>query len=319
MAADEPILVGHFLVGLRQSDGRWLIIEPQSTLGLDPWRVRLLLALFVAALAVSPLAWLFARRMAAPIAALASGAQRLGRDPGAPPLNIQGSPEVSAAVVAFNEMQERLSRYVHDRTAMVGAIAHDLRTPLTRLRFRIETAPDALRAKLSGDVDEMEAMISATMAFVRDAAHPRKNARLEIASIVETVVDDAAETGGAASISHAERVVVDGDPLALKRLFTNLIDNALKFGTGARARVLMRDGMAVIEIDDDGPGVPPADLERAFEPFQRLESSRNRHTGGIGLGLATVRAIARAHGGDVVLSNRPEGGLRATTTLPLAV
>ena len=319
LSPDQPLLVGHFLLGVRQDDGRWLIVEPQSTFGMDPWRVRLLLALFIAALAVSPLAWWFTHRLAAPIAALAVGAQRLGRDPHAPPLDVHGSAEVAAAVVAFNEMQQRLNRYVADRTALVGAIAHDLRTPLTRLRFRIESAPDALRAKLTGDVEEMEAMIAATMAFVSDATRERKTTRLDIASIVETVVDELAETGAASSLVGSERVVVDGDAVALKRLVVNLVENALKFGVVARAQVTAHDGMAVIVIDDDGPGVPEADLERAFDPFQRLETSRSRETGGIGLGLATVRAVARGHGGDVLLSNRPGGGLRATVSLPLAI
>ncbi|HLZ83343.1 MAG TPA: ATP-binding protein, partial [Caulobacteraceae bacterium] len=318
-AGPEPLLFGRFQLGVRQPDGRWLIVQPKGTLGLDPWQERLLLVFGLAALAVSPLAWAFSRRLAAPISALAAGAERLGRDPRAPPLDIGGSSEVAAAVAAFNEMQERLRRYVDDRTTMIGAIAHDLRTPLTRLRFRIEAIPDPLRSKLSADVDQMEAMVASTLGFVRDAATPRDRRKLEVASLVETVMDEAALTGADAAVEHADRVVVDGDPLALKRLVANLVDNALKYGASAHARVFTEGEMAVIEIDDDGPGMPDSEIERVFEPFRRLESSRSRETGGIGLGLAVVRAVARSHGGDVVLRNRPHGGLSARVTLPLSL
>jgi signal transduction histidine kinase len=200
---------------------------------------------------------------------------------------------------------------------MIAAIAHDLRTPLTRLRFRIEATPDDLQAKLARDIDEMEAMISATLAFVQDATRPRERKKLEISSLVETVMDEAAETGKDAAVERADRVVIDGDPVALKRLVTNLVDNALKFGSQARGRVYAQDGMAIVEVDDNGPGVPEDQVEKAFEPFHRLESSRSRDTGGIGLGLAVVRAIARGHGGDVTLQNRRGGGLKARVTLPL--
>lgn len=315
---DQPILYGPFRVGMRTQDGRWLIVRPLRGFGIDTWQQRMLLVFALAALALMPLAWWFARRLAAPIAALAAGAERLGRDPRSPPLEPRGSAEVIAAVNAFNEMQERLRRHVEYRTTLVGAIAHDLRTPLTRLRFRIEAVPEGLRETLISDIDEMDAMVSATMEFARESARPGPQVRLEIASLVETVIDEAAETGGLANIDDTQRLIVDGDSIALKRVLENLVNNALKFGTRARARAFGRDGMAIIEIDDDGPGIPLADIERAFEPFHRLETSRNRDTGGLGLGLSVARAIARSHGGDVVLANRPEGGLRATLSLPLS-
>ena len=313
-----PILLGAFQLGVRRPDGLWTIVSPTYGFGGDPWEQRLLLVLAIAALAVAPLAWWYARRLAAPIAALAGGAERLGRDPSAPRLEIRGSSEVILAVNAFNEMQERLSQYVSDRVDMVGAIAHDLRTPLTRLRFRIESLPEELRSKLAADLDQMEAMVSATLGFVRDASEPRDRVKLELASLVEAIMDEAAETGADASTEPSARVVVDGDPVGLRRLVTNLVDNALKFGSAARARVFAESGMAFVEIDDNGPGIAENQIERAFEPFRRLETSRSRDTGGIGLGLAVVRAIARGHGGDVTLHRRREGGLRARLSLPLA-
>ncbi|HEY1750742.1 MAG TPA: ATP-binding protein [Caulobacteraceae bacterium] len=317
-APEQTVLFGSFKVAVRQPGGSWLMVSPRHGL-MEPWQLRTLLVLGVAFIAVTPLAWWFARRIAAPISAFARGAERLGRDPDAPPLDIRGSTEVGAAVAAFNLMQERLKRYVTNRTTTMAAIAHDLRTPLTRLRFRIEAAPDDLRAKISGDLDQMEAMISSTLAFVQDVTRPVERTKLEVASLVETVMDEAAETGADAAVDRTERAVVDGDPIALKRLVANLVDNALKFGSSARGRVFAEAGMAVVEVDDDGPGVPEGEIERAFEPFQRLEGSRSRETGGAGLGLAVVRAIARGHGGEATLQNRAEGGLRARVTLPLAL
>lgn len=315
-ARDEPLIFGDFKVGVRQSDGHWLVVEPKPTLRFDSWQQRILLILLLSVIAVTPLAWLFARRLAQPITAFADAAERLGKDPRTPPLTITGSGEVVAAANAFNMMQERLRRYVEDRTAMVGAIAHDLRTPLTRLKFRIEAVPEDVRPKLAADIDQMEAMIAATLGFVRDTNRPAERTKLELSSLLESVMDEAAETGGDTTVERAEKTIIEGDPVALKRLVSNLVENALKYGGRARGRAFSEDGMAIIEIDDDGPGVPPADLERVFEPFYRGEPSRNRETGGMGLGLAVVRSLARAHGGDVTLANRLGGGLRATVKLP---
>jgi signal transduction histidine kinase len=200
---------------------------------------------------------------------------------------------------------------------MVGAIAHDLRTPLTRLRFRIENAPEDLRAKMAADLDQMEEMISAALTFVRDATRPSERTPLELSSLLESISDEMAETGAVTEVESAEKVVIDGDPVALRRLFANLLENAVKFGGGARTRVYRDGDNAIVEIADDGPGIPDEDRERVFEPFYRREPSRSRQTGGIGLGLAVVRSVARGHGGDVTLANRPGGGMTARVQLPI--
>ncbi|HYE46525.1 MAG TPA: ATP-binding protein [Caulobacter sp.] len=314
---DERVIFSPFKVGVRQPDGRWLVVKPKPTFRWDAWQTRLILTFVLSVGLIAPLAWLLARRLSAPIGAFAQAADRLGRDPRSPPLEMTGSSEVAAAAAAFNQMQERLRRYVDDRTAMVGAIAHDLRTPLTRLKFRIEQAPDPLKAKLAADIDQMEAMIAATLGFVSDASRPRERTKLELASLVESVLDEAAETGAEASIDRTEKLVIEGDPVALRRLVANLVENALKYGGVARGRVYREAGEAVIEVEDDGPGIPEHERERVFEPFFRGEPSRNRETGGIGLGLAVVRSVARAHGGDAELINRPGGGLTARVRLPL--
>jgi signal transduction histidine kinase len=315
---EEQFVIAPFQIGVRQPDGSWRVVRPQPVFGLNAWEQLVLVWFGLSALAVAPMAYILARRLSAPIGVLAKAAERLGRDPQAPPLTIKGTSEIAVAAAAFNDMQARLRRYVDDRTAMVGAVAHDLRTPLTRLRFRIEGAPDDQRAKMAADIEQMEAMISATLAFVRDASRPAERTRLELSSLLESLCDEMAETGADTDIvARDEKVVIDGDPMALRRLFTNLLENAVKFGGRARARVFHDDAYAVVEIADDGPGIPPAEVERVFEPFYRREPSRSRQTGGIGLGLAVVRSIARSHGGDVSLTNRTGGGLTARVQLPL--
>jgi signal transduction histidine kinase len=316
-AWNERVIFAPFKVGVRQPDGGWRVVQPKPSLRPAPWQAHILLTIALSTLIVAPVAWLFARRLSSPIALFAEAAERLGRDPKAPPLEVTGSREVAAATEAFNRMQERLRRYVEDRTAMVGAIAHDLRTPLTRLRFRIEAAPDDIRGKLAAEIDQMDAMISATLAFVRDTTRAGPRERLELSSLVESILDEAAETGSDARALPSDRLVVEGDPVALRRLVGNLVGNALKYGQRVRGRVYVEDGCAIVEIEDDGPGVPPLEIERLFEPFYRGEPSRSRETGGAGLGLAVVRSIARGHGGDVTLHNRAGGGLTARVSLPL--
>lgn len=316
---EEHFLVAPFAVGVRQPDGTWRTVRPAPVFGLEAWQQRLVLWFVASALAMAPLAYIFARRLAQPFTLFADAAERLGRDPRAEPLALSqsGPAEIQATARAFNDMQQRLRRYVEDRTAMVGAIAHDLRTPLTRLRFRIENVPEDVRAKMAADLDQMEEMIAAALTFVRDASRPGDRTPLELSSLLESLCDEMAETGFDTQVERADKVILEGDPVALRRLFANLLENAVKFGGGARARVSRDATSAVVEIDDSGPGIPENELDRVFEPFYRREPSRSRQTGGIGLGLAVVRSVARGHGGDVALINRPGGGLTARVQLPL--
>jgi signal transduction histidine kinase len=313
----DRYLVAPFEAAVRRPDGSWTALKVTESGPLASWQQRIVLWLGLSLLALAPVGLLFARRLAAPFTALAAAAERLGRDPTAIPIAIKGPPEVSVASEAFAQMQDRLHRYVEDRTSMVGAIAHDLRTPLTRLRFRIEGAPEPLRSKMAGEIDQMDAMIASTLTFVRGASQPGERKRLELVSLVESVADEMAETGLKVEAEGVSPVIIEGDPIGLRRLVTNLLDNAVKFGGSAKARVYAHGGSAIVEVDDEGPGVAESERERVFEPFYRGEPSRSRETGGAGLGLAVVRSIARGHGGDAVLENRAEGGLRARATLPL--
>ncbi len=313
----DPFIIAPFTMQAQGADQRWVTLSVRETGLFTDWRQRVLLGFALSVLVLGPIGFLFARWLAAPIAAFALAAERLGRDPGAPPLQVRGPSEVAVATAAFNQMQDRIRRYVQDRTAMIGSVAHDLRTPLTRMKFRIEQAPDELRDKLAADIDEMEAIISATLSFVRDASHVATRQRVDLDELVGRIISEMQETGIEASMIETTSVMIDGDPLGLRRVVVNLIQNASKFGKCARVRV-SRDAInAIIDVEDEGPGVLESDRERVFEPFVRVEPSRNRQTGGAGLGLAVVRTVARAHGGDASLINMDGGGLRARILLPL--
>jgi two-component system OmpR family sensor kinase len=264
-----------------------------------------------------PLAWFFARALAAPIRQFAAGARRLGQDAAAAPLPRSGPQEMRAAVDAFNAMQSRIQRLLQERTQMVAAIAHDLRTPLTRLAFRLEGLPSPLNEKVSTDIQEMKDMISAALEFIRDRSTAGARERLDLRALLERIVEDHVDLAHDVSLVGGGTVVIEGVPMALRRMLVNLVENAVKYGTRARLRLGVDAANATIEIDDDGPGIPQARQQQVFEPFFRLESSRNRETGGIGLGLSTVRAIVLDHGGEIALDNRSGGGLRVTVRLPL--
>lgn len=307
-----------FIAARRFPNGGWRIVESvvQGFPNAFHQQAMLLFALGLAALL--PLAWLFAKALAAPIRRFSEAARRLGTDPNAPPLPVEGPAEMLLAVESFNAMQARLHRLLEERTQMIAAIAHDLRTPLTRLAFRLDNLPSPLTEKVNADIDEMKSMISAALDFIRDRALSVRRERLDFRLLVESVVDDQSDLGHDVSLEIGAPITVEGDPLALRRAVVNLVDNAVKYGERARLRLLVADGRCTLEIDDDGPGIADALQSRVFEPFFRLESSRNRNTGGVGLGLAVVRATVVDHGGDVSLHNRKGGGLRVTVWLPLA-
>jgi signal transduction histidine kinase len=231
-------------------------------------------------------------------------------------MTLKGPAEVGTAAHAFNEMQAKLKRYILDRTAMVGAISHDLRTPLARIRFKLEAAPPALKEAVLSDVNQMEQMIGGVLAFIRDEGAPRRREKLDLLSLIECVADDAAMVGGQVEIVDGRPVTVDGDPVALQRLFSNLVDNALKYGSEARIDVRREGDLAVVTIADKGPGLSADELGRVFQPFYRTDASRNLDNGGVGLGLPIARSTARAHGGDIELTSKP-GGVTAIVTLPV--
>lgn len=305
-----------FSASMRLEDGRWAVVEPPRGL-IAPWQARILIGLLISAVLLAPLVWWMARRLTRPIRVFAEAAERLGADPEAEPLKPSGPREVRTAITAFNDMQASLRAHMRQRTQTVAAIAHDLRTPLTRLRFRAEQAPPEAAARMAADVEEMDALIAQALAYVRGERPPERRERFDLDALAADCAAGFSETGAAATFDGGGPLPVEADPAALRRALANLIENAVKYGGVARVRAFAQAGSAVILIEDDGPGVAEAELEAAFEPFRRGEQSRSRETGGAGLGLTVARQAARAHGGDVALANRPEGGLRARLTLPL--
>jgi hypothetical protein len=313
---------GGFHASLRLPDGEWLNVRVEMP-PPRPWHSATFLAAFVVmtVAAVLLILWAVARLMR-PVRLLAEAADRLGRDVNAPPLPEVGPSEVATAARAFNVMAGRIQRFVADRTQMLAAIGHDLRTPITRLRLRAEFLDDdEQRRKMLSDLDEMEQMIAATLTFARDDAAAEPATPIDLAALCRTVADEAAdarpELAEAIAFDGPERLTVRARPIAMKRALANLVSNALAYGGAARLRLAAPEGGVVrLVVEDDGPGIPEAELEAVFVPFRRLEASRNRETGGTGLGLTIARNILRAHGGDVVLANRAEGGLRAVATLP---
>ena len=313
----EMPIFGDFTAALQLDNGAWTVVRSTPEPFPSAWQMETAGWLLAGFLLVASAGYLFSRRISAPLRRFAEAAETLGRDPHAPQMTLKGPAEIGAAARAFNEMQARLKRYITDRTAMVGAISHDLRTPLARIRFKLEAAPPAVRASVLSDVEQMEQMIGGVLAFIRDEGSPRRREKLDLLSLIECVADDAAMVGGQVEIVDGEPATVDGDPVALQRLFSNLVDNALKYGGAARITVRQEGGIAVVEIADRGPGLSPDELGRVFQPFYRTDTPRNLDNGGVGLGLPIARSTARAHGGDVELMSRP-GMTCAIVTLPSA-
>jgi len=261
-----------------------------------------------------------ARSITRPLSDLARAAEAIGRDMRRPPLPERGTHELREAARAFNTMQERMQRYLNSRTRVLAAMSHDLKTPLTRMLLRVETLEDPeVRARFGRDLDEMESMVRGTLALLRGLSDDEAMAPVDVNALVATVQSEFAEVGASVHVSGRADAPFPGRPQALKRCLTNLISNAVNFGT--RALVLVEDGgdALVIRVRDEGPGLASEELERVFEPFYRVESSRNRDTGGTGLGLSIARDIAQVHGGSLALRNLPERGLEAVLTLPRRV
>ena len=273
--------------------------------------VILLVAVLVIAL------YVMARGITLPLSRLALAADNIGRNIRQPKLEEEGARELRRAAHAFNTMQDRLRRYLDSRTRVLAAMSHDLKTPLTRLRLQVETQieDEALQARFGKELDEMESMVHGALGLFRGLNDEEALEPVDINLLLETIRGEFTEMGQDVTVEGRALGPIAGKPQALKRCITNLVANAIKFGS--RARIVVRDGGQLeIGVCDDGPGIPADEIERVFEPFYRLETSRNRDTGGTGLGLSIARDLAQAHGGSVVLRNRVEGGLEARLSLP---
>ena len=311
MALSPGMTFAPFEAAVLQSDGRWRVVAPPSP-WLTPQRLRMGLAFLIAATVLLPLALWGALVLAAPFRRLAEAAR--GDDPAAP---VVGGPrEARNAALALDAMRERLGQALKERTAIMAAVAHDLRTPLTGLRLRVENLPEIPRQAAVADIARMERLIEQLLTYVRGEDAPWTPEPLDLADLARDCVARQADMGRAVTLRTEGEHLVRGDRDQLERALSNLIDNAVLYGDRADLAVTTGVNEVVCVIDDAGPGLPPDQLEAVFSPFRRLEASRSRVTGGAGLGLSISRSIVERSGGAVTLHNRPGGGARAIVRLP---
>jgi signal transduction histidine kinase len=306
-----------FDVTVTLPDGERVMYRTLAPLPAPPLPRQIFVELGVLTVLLGVAMFVMARTITRPLRELANAADALGRGANIPPLAEKGARELRRATRAFNTMQERLRRYLESRTRVVAAMSHDLRTTLTRLRLRAESIDnDELRARFAADLDEMSQMVQGALGLFRGLNDDEPLDSVDVNVLLETLRADFAELGASVNIEGRAREPLCARPLALKRCLTNILHNAVEYGT--RATVLVSDGdELVMRIRDEGPGIPVEALHQVFEPFFRIEPSRNRETGGAGLGLSIARDIVQAHGGSISLHNLPRG-LEVVLTLPRA-
>ncbi len=315
--ANDTLLFGHFEILIQGLDGSSVSIEPQwrprFLSFLHPWFVTLIGAVIL----VWALSTFTATRSLRPLDRLVEAAEKLGRTREATPIDAAGLNEFGIIADALNDMQSRIKQFIDERTQMLAAISHDLRTSLTRLRLEAEDLPESeTKDRLLSDMHEMERMISATLTFAGDDLKKEPQQRVDLAALLISLCDGFSDRGQEAEYGGPNHAHLLCQPVAMKRAFDNLIGNAIKYGSRASVTLKHCDGLLLVSVSDSGPGIPPEKVELAFRPFRRLEPSRNRESGGVGLGLPIARDIIRAHGGEITLRNRPEGGLEVLVQLP---
>jgi signal transduction histidine kinase len=261
-----------------------------------------------------------ARRVTAPLRAFSDAAERLGNERSAPPLPEYGPVELQRAARSFNKMQEQVKRFIEDRTRTLAAISHDLRTPITRLRLRVDAAVENVdeQQKMLRDLNQMDAMVSSALSFLRDGARDEPMVLVDLASLLQSACDNFGDMGCDVRYVGMAHLPMRCRAELVTRAVTNLIENATKYGSTGTVD-LSRDssGKAIIHIDDDGAGIPDAEKKKAFEPFYRLDTARGADSGGFGLGLSIARTIVELHGGQIELTNRIPSGTRVVMTLPI--
>lgn len=304
-------------LSIELSNSSWLNVGTRFERPPIQWPIYSMLTFALsAAVILIGIFWFLMTRLTGPLRCLVSAADRLGRGEHVADLPMVGPSEVRDLTVTFNLMQDRLSRFVADRTRLLAALGHDLRSPLTSLRVRAEmVADDEIRESLVASVEEMQSMVEATLTFARGLAGFEEPETIEIGAFLYALQ---AEMVTPFHLDEGPFVEVRIRPHALRRALRNVIENAERYGDEPRVFYHARNSELVITVEDNGSGIPAQELERVFDPFFRLEQSRSLETGGHGLGLSIARTIIRAHGGDISLSNRDEGGLRATIAIPIS-
>lgn len=311
---DDSYILG---VSTRLADGMPIAFDLDITRRQPTFATRLYLHLVVLSIVMAVLSYVAVRWVTRPLSSLATAAEELGRNIRRQPLAETGPAEVRLAARAFNFMQERLLRYVRTRESMLAAMSHDLKTPITRMRLRAEMLERSeLQDKFARDLAEMESMVGATLGLLRGLDTEEQTQPLDVGALAESVVSDYRSLGKAVELRVAQAAPLPAKPQALKRCLVNLIDNALAYGLHARVAVTETEAGVEIAVRDEGPGIPQDQIERVLDPYYRVENSRNRDTGGHGLGLTIACHIVEAHGGKLELKNLQPRGLEVVARLP---
>jgi signal transduction histidine kinase len=314
---EEVMVVGRLQVSLQLQDGGWIAVTEPGRKLATALRIRNLLIALAGFGLVAGVSLLATRMIMRPMQRLAVAADRLGRERELTPVQKAGVPELDVIADSFNQMQRRLKRFVDERTHMLAAISHDLRTPLTRLRLFAEFVGDQQqRALVLNDIEEMEQMLRASLAFASDEARREPHSRVDVAALLISLCDTVSDAGGQVSYRGPDHAELPCQPSAIRRALSNLIDNACKYGEEARVSLSEHADTIEIIIADRGPGIPADQVELAFTPFRRLEGSRNRESGGVGLGLSIARDVVHGHGGSIALESNQPAGLLVRVRLP---
>jgi signal transduction histidine kinase len=306
-----------YFLAAKLNDSSWVVFTASRTWGLDPIGKFGVAAIFLGIFVIAS-STVATYHLTRPLRQFTEGVRRSGADRRAPPIPEVGPQELRATIREFNAMQAQIRKFVEDRTIMLAAISHDLRTPLTKIRLRGEFIEDDVqRACLFRDVEELQAMADSALGFFRDDFKDENSTDFDFPALLRTIVDDCGDQGTVVVYAGPDQAVFHGRPFALKRACTNLIGNAVKYGKSPEVELQCSAQRFVLVISDRGPGIPLDALEKVFTPFFRLEQSRNSMTGGVGLGLTSARAVIRGHGGEIALCNRAGGGLEVRVTLPV--
>ena len=298
-------------------DGQWLNFNTELPERDSIWSTRAVLSMLLMGIAVIVLSLWLIQRLTRPLRVFAAAAEHLGKDMEAPPMVETGPLEVRQATRAFNEMQERLRRLVENRTQMLAAISHDLRTPITLLRLRLESVKDSQeRARMLTTLDSMDSIIASTLSFAHEDARKEPAVEVDLGALLGSISDDMSDAGFQVECDPPAGLVYRCRPEGLRRALINLLENAVKYGVMAKLELNKTPSGVEILITDQGPGIPDTELDKVFSPFYRVEKSRNPETGGVGLGLSVARSVIDKHGGVIELKNLPEGGLQVRIFLP---
>lgn len=314
---EDVMVIGRMQVSLQLADGTWIAVTESGRELATARRIRNLFFLILGLGLIAGVSLFAARMVIRPMRRLSAAADRLGRERELTPVHKSGVPELDAIADSFNEMQQRLKRFVDERTHMLAAISHDLRTPLTRLRLFAEFVNDHQQRELVlNDIDEMEQMLRASLAFAGDEAHREPHSRVDVAALLISLCDTVSDAGAQVSYLGPDHAELPCQPVAIRRAFSNLIDNACKYGETAGVKLIDYADAIEVTIADRGPGIPADQVELAFTPFRRLEGSRNRESGGVGLGLSIARDVVHGHGGSITLESNHPAGLLVRVRLP---